>query len=147
MIYSIAFDASHLRRTYRVPRSGLKSRFPDHIAGATSQGFCESDDHFHRDIVLPAFDKADIVAVAVDSFGKRFLRISFGFPPCAQGVAKIQAAEILGQGNDKPAKVKGKPKKAAVAGKAKGKTAQPKRKKIAISKPKAKKAGRNAKKA
>ena len=70
----------------------LETRFPDYIAGATPQGFRESDNHFHRDIVFPAFDEADIVAVAVDSFGKRFLRISFGFPPCAQGVAKIQAA-------------------------------------------------------
>lgn len=89
MIYSIAFDASHLRRTYRVPRSGLKSRFPDHIAGATSQGFCEPCDHFHRDIVFPAFDEADIVPVTVNPFGKRFLRISKGFPSCTQGVPKI----------------------------------------------------------
>ena len=70
----------------------LETRFPDYIAGATAQGFRESDNHFHRDIVLPAFDEADIVPVAVDAFGKRFLRISFGFPPCAQGVAKVQAA-------------------------------------------------------
>ena len=69
----------------------LETRFPDYIAGATTQGFRESDNHLHRDIVLPAFDEADIVAVAVDSFGKRFLRISKGFPPCTQGVPKIQA--------------------------------------------------------
>jgi hypothetical protein len=89
VIYSIAFDASHLRRTYRVPRSGLESRFPDHIAGAASQGFRESYNHLHRDIVLPAFDEADIVPVTVNPFGKRFLRISKGFPSCTQGVPKI----------------------------------------------------------
>ena len=70
----------------------LETRFSNHITSAASQGFRESDDHLHRDIVLPALDEADIVAVAVDSFGKRFLRISKGFPPCTQGVPKIQAA-------------------------------------------------------
>ena len=70
----------------------LETRFPYYIAGATPQGFRESDDHLHRDIVLPALDEADIVAVAVDSFGKRFLRISKGFTACTQGVPKIQAA-------------------------------------------------------
>ena len=72
-----------------LPRS--ETRIPDYIAGATPQGFPESGDHFHRDIVFPALYEADIVAVAVDSFGKRFLRISKGFPPCTQGVPKIQS--------------------------------------------------------
>jgi len=70
----------------------LETRFSDYIACATPQGFRESDNHFHRDIVFPAFDEADIVAVAVDSFGKRLLRISKGFPPCTQSIPEIQAA-------------------------------------------------------
>ena len=69
----------------------LETRFSHYIAGTASQGFRESDNHLHRDIVRPAFDEADIVPVAVNPFGKRFLRISKGFPPCTQGVSKIQA--------------------------------------------------------
>ena len=51
----------------------LETRFPDYIAGATPQSFRESGDHFHRDIVFPALDEADIVAVAVDFLGQLFL--------------------------------------------------------------------------
>ena len=55
------------------PRPRLETCFPDYIASATPQGFPESGDHFHRDIVFPALDEADIVAVAVDFLGQLFL--------------------------------------------------------------------------
>ena len=70
----------------------LETRFSNHIASAASQGFRESDDHLHRYIVFPALDESNIVSVAVDPFGKRFLRIAKGFTPCAQCVPEIQAA-------------------------------------------------------
>ena len=77
------------------PLPRLETRFPDYIAGATPQGFREPDYHFHRDIVFPAFDEADIVPVAVDSFGKHLLRISKGFPPCTQSISEIQPAGLF----------------------------------------------------
>ena len=64
-----------------------------------------------------------------------------------RGMGKKQAAEILGQGKGKAEKPKAKAKATQKVGRAKEIVAQPKRKKIAISKPKANKAGRKAKKA
>ena len=66
----------------------LEARIDHQIGGPAAQGFRQSGQAVDGDVLLPALDQSDVVAVHVRLFGQLFLGMSLGQSAPPDGIPK-----------------------------------------------------------